>query len=573
MIKMYRIKNRIICVVISILLSVNCFCAVVSDNDGSAFITKAEFDSLKNNFQSELDSYNSAIDSKIDSAIASYLAGISVSKTTSKEPYISNYNEIMWQPNYKVYGKWKKWTNRTTKTESSSNVWFTPALAEKRLSWRSNGWRVWDIMEMAMGELVMGFVGEITSMSNGLAEGVGGYASWSGHAQTCPTLVLSLKKDDATNIWYMPNEDSLLTNMNVLTNETYSNPHTVDKISGIWLYEWGFHNNPVRLNAAPVFSTPDSGQYLKYKYKVTQSDGSSNLSEYQSIMSKNNTTFPFVWSQSSCFNDAGYAASSNASVTSSADRCDSTFFTTGCTWHYLDSGSKTSQLDLLCNMQLGTNYDQDVNIAKQISSKSEGKGYDMSESTQFATASGNFSKECITQPSYIYPAGDGGWTYSVNFSIKVPHWPTQKLRQQTSNKFIYDGTPLKLGQGLPLFIKSNQKGDVQVTFDYNINYALNSTDYTSSQYLYLDLKKGDFLDKSTATSQFYEAYNDIVESSKTTQPKYRYMNYVYPAQTGKIKMTIPIEKGESIWLRIRPSNDSGGYYAKMKNLDVKFVTE
>ena len=79
---MYRIKNRIICVVISILLSVNCFCAVVSDNDGSAFITKAEFDSLKNNFQSELDSYNSAIDSKIDSAIASYLAGISVSKTT-----------------------------------------------------------------------------------------------------------------------------------------------------------------------------------------------------------------------------------------------------------------------------------------------------------------------------------------------------------------------------------------------------------------------------------------------------------------------------------------------------------
>ena len=49
---------------------------MVSDNDGSAFITKAEFDSLKNNFQSQLDSYNTAIDNKIDAAIATYLAGI-----------------------------------------------------------------------------------------------------------------------------------------------------------------------------------------------------------------------------------------------------------------------------------------------------------------------------------------------------------------------------------------------------------------------------------------------------------------------------------------------------------------
>ena len=50
--------------------------AVVSDNDGSAFITKAEFDSLKNDFQAQIDQYNTSIDSKIDGAIASYLAGI-----------------------------------------------------------------------------------------------------------------------------------------------------------------------------------------------------------------------------------------------------------------------------------------------------------------------------------------------------------------------------------------------------------------------------------------------------------------------------------------------------------------
>ena len=63
-----------------LLLSIESFGAVVSDNDGSAFITKAEFDSLKNSFQAQIDQYNTSIDSKIDGAIASYLAGIRMSK-------------------------------------------------------------------------------------------------------------------------------------------------------------------------------------------------------------------------------------------------------------------------------------------------------------------------------------------------------------------------------------------------------------------------------------------------------------------------------------------------------------
>ena len=61
------------------------FGAVVSDNDGSAFITKPEFDSLKNSFQAQLDLYNTSIDSKIDTAISLYLAGI---KTTKVEKII-----------------------------------------------------------------------------------------------------------------------------------------------------------------------------------------------------------------------------------------------------------------------------------------------------------------------------------------------------------------------------------------------------------------------------------------------------------------------------------------------------
>ena len=74
-------------------MSIESFAAVVSDNDGSAFITKAEFDSLKNNFQSQIDQYNTSIDSKIDGAIASYLAGIKLAgqeKRTLEMTQISN---------------------------------------------------------------------------------------------------------------------------------------------------------------------------------------------------------------------------------------------------------------------------------------------------------------------------------------------------------------------------------------------------------------------------------------------------------------------------------------------------
>ena len=88
--KRIKINKKVTCLLFIFLLNINSFSAIVSDNDGSAFITKAEFDSLKNNFQSQLDSYNTSIDNKIDNAIASYLAGISVSRTP-----INLWNEVL----------------------------------------------------------------------------------------------------------------------------------------------------------------------------------------------------------------------------------------------------------------------------------------------------------------------------------------------------------------------------------------------------------------------------------------------------------------------------------------------
>ena len=79
------------------------FAAVVSDNDGAAFITKAEFDSLNNTFQAQLNKYNTEIDNKIDGAISSYLSGVKVGQTDM----LYNNLETL-QKNYNVY-----WSSQT----------------------------------------------------------------------------------------------------------------------------------------------------------------------------------------------------------------------------------------------------------------------------------------------------------------------------------------------------------------------------------------------------------------------------------------------------------------------------
>ncbi len=91
----FRKLCKKIAILLIISLKINSLAAVVSDNDGSAFITKAEFDSLKNDFQAQIDKYNTSIDSKIDGAIAAYLAGIRVSKETTDTFYDGEGGETL----------------------------------------------------------------------------------------------------------------------------------------------------------------------------------------------------------------------------------------------------------------------------------------------------------------------------------------------------------------------------------------------------------------------------------------------------------------------------------------------
>ena len=107
--KILKLSKRLLAFTISVLFSVNTY-AAVSSNDGSAFITKAEFDALVNTFNEQMDNYEASIVSKVDGAIANYLAGLSNVITEKREPLV--------KPGYGVWSASvesdkKNWTEGT----------------------------------------------------------------------------------------------------------------------------------------------------------------------------------------------------------------------------------------------------------------------------------------------------------------------------------------------------------------------------------------------------------------------------------------------------------------------------
>lgn len=109
--------KKIVVLSLVVLLSSYCFADAIQNNDGSAFITKAEFDSLKSAFQSQIDNYNMSIDAKIDAAISSYLAGIKINKKIELENLYDKLqsnvvgSKVLWSSQATCNYNKKKYTN------------------------------------------------------------------------------------------------------------------------------------------------------------------------------------------------------------------------------------------------------------------------------------------------------------------------------------------------------------------------------------------------------------------------------------------------------------------------------
>ena len=90
--------------------------AAVGGNDGSAFVTKAEFDALVNTFNEQMDNYESNLKTRIDGQIANYLASISNEITIQVTPLVNRlqdggvYKFSVWNdPGSNVTGRYVTW--------------------------------------------------------------------------------------------------------------------------------------------------------------------------------------------------------------------------------------------------------------------------------------------------------------------------------------------------------------------------------------------------------------------------------------------------------------------------------
>ena len=87
-------KIKLLSILLVVLLNLSTLAAIVSDNDGSVFVTKSEFESLKDDFANQILQYNDSIDNKIDGSIAAYLAGVNLQKPIIEPIINSSWKDI-----------------------------------------------------------------------------------------------------------------------------------------------------------------------------------------------------------------------------------------------------------------------------------------------------------------------------------------------------------------------------------------------------------------------------------------------------------------------------------------------
>ena len=174
--KFFKLGKRMMALFIVVLLNINSY-AAVSANDGSAFVTKAEFDALVNTFNEQMDTYQSGLNSKIDGAIANYLAGLS-GITTEKVQPILNPKYGIWSATTDANSGVKKWIEGTMSysLEQESARWVPNA---------SGGGAVITTMKMTNGsDFTEHIVRNVSTISGSK------YAEYYGYCQSAVDAVL-----------------------------------------------------------------------------------------------------------------------------------------------------------------------------------------------------------------------------------------------------------------------------------------------------------------------------------------------------------------------------------------------
>ena len=568
-----RIVKRLLALFLVVLMSIESFAAVVSDNDGSAFITKAEFDSLKNNFQAQIDQYNTSIDSKIDGAIASYLAGIDIKKEEIISPIVPNFAEMRWKND--MYFKIKKYTFTGTRTwtNDSSHKWQTPTFGQFRnlrcARYYMNGVLFSDILTWSF---YMDFWGDSFWINSNCWKASGEAMGYEYNNQVVAPLVIRCLDRYNGQPMLDQREEELVQLESYMADVAYPGTVDVEAIAAGDDTNW-------RGNLAANAVVGNNGGFVNLDV------GTDNLIRYRIYWYlgsdyNNRNSYPATRYQSPVFfwpkdkNQYGQPAWRRMETVEPGD-LHGTAYNLSTTMYANAVKSYNQSFQDNTNfkyMMLGDDSNLEVNVALETSTPGPtafNRTYDYSDAAL---------KEITFDGGQLFFAkNNGGWNADfrcINSSgtrtkckFALPIWPQYYLKNLYNPYFkTTAGVPLQIGAGLPIATEFSRNGTLEIKMKYSvIDSDLDSTG-APNQKIKISCKKSNFINASSANSDYFTEENGTLLQNASWTPT--------DASDPDWIVKIQVKKGESMWLRIGPDTATpNGYYAKISQMDVKLTAE
>lgn len=585
---------RLMAILLIVFLSISSYAAVVSDNDGAAFITKAEYDSLKAEFQAQLNEYNQGIDNKIEDAIANYLAGISTARTLVIKTPVTNYADMRWKRKWDVYGTYVTWTGPSTWTRTTDK-WFEPFM-DKFLYTRTDNMNIKFYGGRFAGYHIYYIYGkwDYDNASGPIfkANGDSAVVKPSHNIISCkydevmgkivigdyPFYTVGPMWDRHSSAYRQENmaqsTDNGATWGNVGASSETENPHTPMQDAHPYASHW-MTNLP--LGEDDVFRVEFVARY--------QNDAS-YLCKWECVRKSWELAFNEAYGALYEWDPAGSRYTNSGSGPAVNIKTGSVMNITGNNrlWTENPSGlhscqleSESTQREDFKYMMLGDNSRKTVYIHRRdpkVTIGSSEMPRIKTEKSDWCVVPVNFERFSVNSRQLwtLDYESNNQVTYStpVPVSLRVPFQEKATLSELAGGKFYNGQTPLSYGEGLPISTRLYNKGTITVEFDYEISRSIEAVP-SGATGIQVDLKKTNFLTNTEPTKEDY-FYGKVGTSN--TRVKLKDQSIDTTARHAKIVIAQEdVKDTDGLWMRIKPKSTVAGLKAKIKNLDVKMVIE
>ena len=536
-----------------LLLSIESFGAVVSDNDGSAFITKAEFDSLKINFQSQIDQYNTSIDSKIDGAIASYLAGIMVSKKENVD-LVDWWNEARFMDDIMMYSKQVTYTSSSDKTVSTLR-WHRPNTGN-RIEIESSTLAIASQIGEEYGPGIAWRVGGNIPSKAGTGvqnakSGIGGWQPNVDRYALAPTLLFLWK--DGNGDWVFNSTEPGLRSGKHVNTWSISTHKLIASSRNLW--ELGYSNvnvTPDNNSGAFQILAPASGKLINFKiwfHTGSTQDWVQDSPDTQYII----MPYRFGPLPISCPQTNIDMTSLNTTELRTMDMYNST-------------DDQTKEGNNFIYLMLGRSQTWKVLTAHRLGISAVGTQTKDNSDSKKSNITYNVTNRFMT---YIFSLNSTNTlsTGTHSGTIAFPLWDEDTVNELKNGRFYYKDRAIKIGQGIPLGnnpISGSGKADIKIMFEKkNVQTGADATDKKVG----VKIKKNDFLSSG-------EYATGKVGKSETTVT----FNDSFWMDAGyEYDLEVDMKKGEQIWLQLSPAGGAAdiytGNYARLTKLTVEYEIE